>query len=92
MGGVDGVAREDRRQSSHPALHLRVGDETGQAKTMGADEDVGDRVHRGPGGLCDFGHENKKDHINLLLHYLEHFFSYVYVQMNVGEDAKHFGL
>lgn len=36
--------------------------------------------------------KNKNDNINLLLHYLEHSFSHVYVYMNAGAYAKHFNL
>src|ERR1700737_507232 len=36
--------------------------------------------------------KNKKDHINLLLNYLLHPFSYVYACNNVASDAKHFNL
>ena len=35
---------------------------------------------------------NNKDHINLLLNYLLHPFSYVYTRNNVAADAKHFNL
>lgn len=34
----------------------------------------------------------KNDHINFLLHYLEHSLSYVYTRMNPGPNAKHFNL
>lgn len=34
----------------------------------------------------------RKNHINFLLHYLEHFFSHMYTCMNVEADAKHFNL
>src|ERR1700738_4220749 len=36
--------------------------------------------------------KNKKDHINLLLHFQKHTFSYTYATNNVAEDAKHFDL
>src|ERR1700737_496874 len=36
--------------------------------------------------------KNKKDHINLLLHFQKHTFSYIYATNNVVEDAKHFDL
>ena len=36
--------------------------------------------------------KNKKDHINLLLHFQKHTFSYIYATNNVVEEAKHFDL
>lgn len=36
--------------------------------------------------------KNKKDHVNLLLNYLLHPFSYAYACNNVASDTKHFNL
>lgn len=36
--------------------------------------------------------KNNEDHINLLLHYMEHSFSHVYASINVATNAKHFNL
>lgn len=51
-----------------------------------------DRVHRGPRRLFILDIKNKKDHINILLHYLEHSFSHVYACMNARAYAKHFNM
>lgn len=59
---------------------------------MGANEVMGDRVRKCPRQICYIGLENKKDHINLLLDYMQHTFSHNYTQLHVVEDAKHFDL